>query len=264
MLSIIKSAKVKSASGDVNTFLKRVLIEAVAENYKQMLYEHLANAEGPSPLDPPIRANERIMSGLFGNAISVVADRSRPEARIDRDETQADPEIESPKSKAGRVDYLAWYGKRTFAIELKMSYMDCTSSELRMKVKKPWTTLVKQTRDAQNCLIKRNEDDSARYPDPISVGLMVVVGKHALSKNNKQATLDLKLEDHLKEFKSSLLNLTVINDQNEDTSTDTAPQFVATYIFPEDFRSQARRKKGVATNAEVYIPFLAFVARIEL
>jgi hypothetical protein len=264
MLSLIKTAKVKSASGDVNTFLKRILIEVVAENYKQMLYENLANTEGLSPLDPPIRANERIMSGLFGNAISVVADRSRPEARIDRDETQANPEIESPKSKAGRVDYLAWYGKRTFAIELKMSYMDCTSSALRKKVKKPWTTLVKQTLDAQNCLLKRNEDDPARYPDPISIGLMVVVGKHALSKNITQADLDQKLDDHLQEFKSSLLNLSVIDGQDEEIDPDTAPEFVATYIFPEDFRSQARRKKGVATNAEVYIPFIAFVACIKV
>lgn len=265
MLSIIKAAKVKSASEDVNTFLKRVLIEVAAENYKQMLYEHIANSDGLSPLDPPIRANERIMSGLFGNAISVVADRSRPEARIDRDETLDNPEINTPKSKAGRVDYLAWYGKRTFAIELKMSYMDCTSSELRKKVKKPWTTLVKQTHDAQKCLISRNKDDATRYPSPISIGLMVVVGKHAFSKNKKQVNLDSELRKHLSEFQTSLRSLTVIDERSEEENSNTSPQFVSTYIFPEEFRSQARRKNGKPVDTEkVYIPFLAFVACIEV
>lgn len=264
MLSIIKSVKKSSATTDVNTFLKRVFIEVVAENYKQMLYENLANQDGLSPLDPPIRANERIMSGLFGNAISVVADRSRPEARIDRDDSRANPEETSDRTKAGRVDYLAWYGNRTFAIELKMSYMDCTSSALRVKVKKPWSTLVKQTRDAQICLKRRQEEDSSRYPNPVSVGLMVVVGKHAINKKNRD--LDGELSTHLNEFQSSLLGL-VANDgaaeKADPESANTSPKFVATYVFPKEFREQARRRKGVATEEKIYIPFLAFVACVE-
>jgi hypothetical protein len=231
-----------SEFGDTNIFLKRMLIEVVTENYKQMLYESLASKKD-ARLDPPIRANERIMSGLFGTAIATIADRSRPEVRIDRDSLEENPELEEPKTSAGRVDYLAWYGNRTFAIELKMAYMNCTSTEVGKTVEKKWGTVVNQAVDAQNWLRSRQKEAPSRYPNPISLALMVVVGRRAVTDKNEKWNADIS------KFETALGSL------------EKPPQFIATYEFPQEFREQARRKKGAPTSDSVYVPFIAFIAR---
>lgn len=250
------SATSDSAAGDANIFLQNVLVEVIAENYKQMLYEwiFLEHHKNGRLLDPPIRANERVMSGLFGNAISAIAERSRPEVRIDKFDLQTqdiqDQEAESnnlAQSKVGRIDYLAWYSSRTFGIELKMVGMNCESCEVSQRVENKWKTVVTQAKDAQNWLRERQRDDKIRYPNPISIGLMVVVGRRAINSQTDQ--LDKKKNEKRQEFLDSLKTLR------------PRPQFIASYNFPEEFSKPARIVHGAPGSNEIFIPFIAFIAR---
>lgn len=239
-----------SNSGDTNIFLRNILIEVVAENYKQMLHERIFLGDD-RPLDPPIRANERVMSGLFGNAITAISERSRTEVRIDREsyiQEQEDAEDEKSNfSGPGRIDYLAWYAQRTFAIELKMTNMDCESCNIAGRIQSRWRTVVEQAGEAQSWLRRSQKLDKERYPNPISLALMVVVGRRAVSK--KTDVLDQNVASQKTTFLDALQKL------------KPRPQFVASYEFPKELRRQAVRKKGAPNDGAVYIPFIAFIAR---
>jgi hypothetical protein len=263
MLEIHKPFKGKtttdSPSGNTNIFLRNILVEAVAENYKQMLHEwlFLSDHKDERLLDPPIRANERVMSGLFGSAITAIAERSRPEVRIDRGDIQAQDQADSanededtePKkaSKVGRIDYLAWYAQRTFAIELKMGSMNCDSCAINDNVKNKWGNCVDQAANAQAWLRLRQKEDRQRYPNPISLALMVVVGRRSLAGNSD---IEGKIVEKRDSFTNALLQ-----------DLKPHPQFGASYTFPEDFRRLSKRRHGAPSNGQVYVPFIAFIAR---
>lgn len=268
MLKIIqefeKSTVTDGAVGNINIFLKRILIEAVSENYKQMLYESLVLATDKKSMidikvDPPLRANERVMTGLFNNAISSIADRSRPEVLIDRlrpaqlNDLSADPLIEEEEDEDtesnrnaalknnGHVDFLAWYDKRSIAIELKKASMDCISLEKSDTLKKRWEKVVLQTKQAQIWLRMKNKENKDLYPNPISVGLMAVVGRCANSRKRDENT-------HSSEaFARSLEKL------------PNKPGFIATYDFPSDFQIQ-RKMNGRPGDQDIFTPYVAFVA----
>lgn len=252
-----------TSAGDANVFLRNILVEVVTENYKQMLYEWIF-LNGPENvnlnqlhLDPPIRANERVMAGLFGSAITKISERSRPEVRIDRkdgdiraqDEEDSEVDGEALKSSniAGRIDYLAWYAKRTFAIELKMVSMNCDTCNLIDRVEKRWQTVIRQTGEAQSWLRICQKKDNLRYPNPVSLGVMVVVGHRAI--NGRHEKLEENIESQREKFVESLKALT------------SKPQFIASYEFPKEFRVQARRKHGAPNNEKRYVPFVAFIAK---
>ncbi len=240
-----------SESGDANIFLRNILIEVVTENYKQMLYERIFLGDA-RPLDPPIRANERVMSGLFGNAITAISERSRTEVRIDREsyiqeQEDVDEDEKTILSGPGRIDFLAWYSRRTFAIELKMANMDCESCNVAGRIQSRWKTVVDQAAEAQGWLRRSQKIDKERYPNPISLALMVVVGRRAVSK--KTDDLDENVEKQLTLFLNALETLR------------PRPQYLASYEFPKELRKQAIRKKGAPNDGEVYIPFIAFIAR---
>lgn len=205
MLTIIKpfsGATVNDpSSGDSNRFLENILVEVTAENYKQMMHESIfLNKAGPADLagliDPPLRGNERILSGLFGNAISMIAERARPEVRIDRgeigkgsyedlkndNEDDLEDESDGERKRVGRIDYLAWYARRTFAIELKAAFMNCESNALNVRIQKRWGKVVEQSAIAQTWLRKCNKEDSIRYPNPVSLSLMAVIAKRAVTE----------------------------------------------------------------------------------
>lgn len=263
MLLIHQDFKKTSATdgniGNINIFLKRILIEVVVENYKQMLNEKLViyddEHNGDVKIDSPIRANENVVFGLFSNALAKVADRSRPEVLIKRPDSLnktadlnerpnhlddlEDAYISATKHN-GYVDFLAWYDQRSIAIELKKATMDCVSLDVTKTLKTRWDTVVQQTKEAQNWLREKFSENKKIYPKPISVGLMVVVGRCAASRKDECAELE--------EFVGSLKQ----NLQNK-------PGFIATYELPRDFQLQ-RKFNSTSIEDNVHIPYVAFIA----
>jgi hypothetical protein len=268
LLQIIKNFKGQSANnsdvGDLNRFLRDVLVEVAGENYRQTMYEMMevtswGDQEGRFDLDPPLRANERVMSGLFATAISRVASRSRSEVRIDRPER--DQSIDAMENEDegdalsgtnhGRVDFLAWYGNRVIGIELKMAGMNCESPVLTEQVKRRWNKAVDQARTAQDYLRARQKDDATRYAAPISLALMVIVGRRSTGRSN---------------FPTLNNELVSMQNASADALTGLAPkpEFQALYTFPEEFRGVVPRRKGVAAPMEgkaIYTPFVSFIAK---
>ncbi len=268
MLRVIKPFSGKTASnsdvGDLNDFLRDVLVEVAGENYRQTMYEAMALASPDGrriqyDLDPPLRANERIMSGLFATAISRVALRSRTEARIDRPERDTNLDAlehdlqgnGTLMTRGGRVDYLAWYGSRVIGVELKMASMNCETPKVTRSIEKRWDTAVDQARTVQTCLRARQKEDGHRYPNPISVALMVIVGRRSINmKDFDVVNRDIGgMEDTTLEMLASLT---------------PRPAFVATYTFPEEFRALAPRRKGKEAPKQgraIYTPFISFIAK---
>lgn len=258
-------------AGDSNQFLQSVLVEVAAENYRQLMYESIfltksGNSGEIRLLDPPLRANERILSGLFSNAIAKTAARSRPEARVDRDEIEetndnlegesSDGNTDEPASRPGRVDFLAWYSQRTFAIELKVGSMNCETFQPTGAVEKRWRKVWEQAQLAQNWLRKRSSEDPNRYPDPISISLMVVIARRAAS-SERVKDLDDEVDDDDWENCSGKRFIDALS------GLKPKPIFQALYTFPKEFRPLARRRRGqpVEGSKVMYTPFVAFLAR---
>lgn len=253
--------------GNTNNFLKNVLVEVAVENYRQLMYEMVMistqSRTEPFFFDPPLRANERILSGLVGNAIAKVASRSRCEARVDKEEIIANSEelddgeyidldeTQELQKTYGRVDYMAWYDNRTYAIELKMASMNCQTPSLTSTIKNRWKKVNQQAQTAQTHLRNLEKADKLRYPNPVSLALMVVVGRRKASEETINL-FDESVGDMEQEF-SSVLN-----------GLSPKPKFSASYIFPEEFRKFLVRKKGRASSSSdgvIYTPFIGFIAR---
>jgi len=273
MLRIVKQFGSKtptdSEAGDINQFLQNILVEVATENYRQLMYEKLFLSGTDSHLDPPLRSNERILSGVFAIALSKIAARSRTEVRIDRSEyadsqssLEKDKDEESsntPKKKSGQVDFLAWYGKRVIAIELKMAGMDCSKPELTNPVCHRWDVANKQAKEAQTYLRVRQKEDGGRYPSPVSLALMVIVGRCSVPSDKQLKTEESDSLEKRKKFETEESNFLVKLRELEPT-----PSFVALYTFPEEFRRLAHRKEGKPKDLpgkEMYTPFVGFVAR---
>jgi len=250
--------------GDANGFLQSMLVEVATENYRQLMFESLAlasssEAETRLNLDPPLRANERVISGLFANAIARVAPRSRPEARIDRSEWQAAADALSDDAlggdgvttKSGRVDYLAWYGQRIFAVELKAAAMNCENPRITKTLQNRWTKVVDQAGSAQTHMRQLQAIDPVRYPNPVSLALMVVIGRRTMSTAREEG-LDRDIDTMEQQFMESFKGL------------PRKPTFQAIYTFPQEFRQLAPRKEGRAVSSDdkvIYTPFVAFLAK---
>lgn len=254
---------VDARAGDVNEFMKSILVEVASENYRQTMYELISlvpdKYQGDRYLDPPLRANERVMSGLFATAISRVASRSRTEVRVDRELDVSSEIMEGAESdqddgdnsvvSVGRVDYLAWYNKRTVAVELKMAGFNCQDPLATENIVKKWEKVVKQAQTAQSSLKDLNSRDRVRYPEPISLSVMVLLGRRRI--NGKLSMGD----DGLEEMKNSALNMIY--------GLKKKPSFVASYVFPREFRQVAIREKGYAkeNSLGVYVPFVFFIGK---
>jgi len=262
MLIVHEKFKRKTATdrdfGDINDFLLNLLIEVVTENYRQTLHEHLwENEDGLRSqihLDPPLRANERVISGLFSQAISKASSRSRPEARINRTERGSEEDFDD-SSSAGRIDYLAWTNGRAVGVELKSGLMNYSSNAPTLMLQKRWENVWRQAQEAQNYLREISKEDGRAYPSPVTIALMVVLG----TKNIKRCDIskvadevDAKQEDFVEALKKM---------------SDPKPQFIATYTFPEEFRGVSRRKRGIAKfNDEecAYTPYVGFIGRVAI
>jgi len=250
-----------TAAGDLNAFLQEVLVEVATENYRQTMYEAMALSSGDNiqyDLDPPLRANERVMSGLFATAISRSALRSQTEVRIDRQEREVNADAfehlegnGAPTIKNGRVDYLAWYGSRVIGVELKMAGMNCETPKITQTITNRWASAVRQAKTVQTCLRARQKEDSYRYPNPISIALMILVGRRNVD---------------MFDFEENNLDIDFMRDAslNELSGLKPSPTFKAVYTFPEEFRALALRKRGKATPGHgraMFTPFVIFIAK---
>lgn len=252
MFKVVKGLRKRDPMGE---FMRSVLIEVATENYRQLMQESMTLAEG-EPLDPPLRANERIMSGLFANAISKVSARSRPEARVDRAaHGDDDPDAggdDATKSKAGRVDFLAWYGNKTIAVELKVAGINWSSPKVTALAKKRWSSVVTQANTAKKALNDRSKEEPGRYPKPESIGLLVLVARSA-----KQAE---KLS--VEEIEAAMKQ--VIAEIKKDESIN--PGIISTYTFPAEFRDFIKKRKGKENidkkiSSTPFVIFLAYLAK---
>ncbi|MGV8960120.1 MAG: hypothetical protein ACOH1V_07005 [Stenotrophomonas sp.] len=264
MLSVVQpfegATAINGNLGNINHFIENVLIEVVTENYRQLMSEALIRNEGLEDaiqLDPPLRANERILSGLFSNAISRVAPRSRPEARIDRieridsDDSEDGDEVTS-KDSAGRVDYLAWYGNRVVAVELKAGRVNVKKPVITARLQQRWDSVNNQAKTAQGALRARQKDDGHAYPSPISLALMVVVAQSKVSLDEA-----VERDGQLNDLRENMVKTI--------KSFEQSPQFIATYTFPLEFRRFSLRARGVAQRGQdkcAYIPFVSFLGRV--
>lgn len=243
--------------GNVNDFLLNLLIEVVTENYRQTLNEHIWENEDGSleafHLDPPLRANERIISGLFSQAISKASSRSRPEARINRKKAEIPTEEEFGSSNAaGRIDFLAWTNGRTIGIELKSGLMNFKSNIPTDSLLEKWKKVWQQAQDAQNYLRDQSKEDKVTYPSPITLALMVVVGVRNVIRED--------IDEIAKNFENDYIGFVNAIQQIGDPK----PQFIATYTFPEEFRGVSRRKRGASKYDKekcAYTPFVGFICR---
>lgn len=262
----------KKAPGNVSWFVKSVLIEVVAENYRHLMHESVGvevtkSDEHLHLFSPPLRSRERIISGIFATAISRVAPRSYPEYRVDRrleDEVGAgdeDADLDETetecRTKAGRVDYLSFFHDRVIACELKSGFANadkvdgkkgCITEQLRRR----WGKVVGQAASAHQHLTKFPDD----YPNPVSLALLTVGARRVRLKSPDGAAPVEK--DFARNFANSLsLHL---SDKKE-----SPPEFVAVYTFPEEFRRFVRLKRGqkqIDDKSEFFMPAIAFAVRV--
>jgi hypothetical protein len=213
MITSVTEVQLKRATdherGNVQQFLERLLVEVVSENYRFFLTEHLSyGLESSDPAEtlcwPPLLSNERQVSGLFAIGLSRVSPISRPEHPISRlDRTRADQEDSSHRK--GRIDFLAYFGNRDIALELKRCPIS-TLGDARSKagLTNLWNDVSKQSKDALVHMRKKDE----RYTSPVSVGLLVVrVGRKVTARRElERARADA--EATLPEVANSVARLT--------------------------------------------------------
>ncbi len=258
MLVIHRQIRGKNAgnatAGDSNSFLQRIIIEVVTDNYRQMLAEAVTDPMDGCGLrlDPTLRANERGISGMFASAIGRVSSRYRAEARVDRPGLLE--EVGDVDSSAGRVDYLAWYEHRIFGVELKAGSMSAENSEPTEGLQELWNKTVNQTQQVQNYLRSQSQEDKVHFPKPVSLALLVVIGRRKMAED-RVADLDAQIVTTRSNFINGLQKI----------GKSRRPQFTAVYTFPEQFRVFHPRRHGHADhdagNTVIYTPYVAFLAR---
>jgi len=177
---------------DVNIFLERVLVEVVAENYRYFLNERLlnSNADTIPKIDfwAPLLAKERQCSGLFAVALSHVCPVSRPEYAIKRPLRSVKKSADSAqKSNGGRVDFLARYGQRNIAFELKRSAVSSSKGVKNNRgLSSLWESVKRQSQEA--LVHMRAQEQSPLYSPPVSIGLLVIrIDRKVAGKKDPEA-----------------------------------------------------------------------------
>jgi len=267
-----KLTQKEKAIGNISSFMKSVLVEVVAENYRHLMHESATLPVEESCLhlfSPPLRSRERIISGIFATAISRVAPRSYPEYRVNRslldemgtdDDDSDSNDVESDadvRTKAGRVDYLSYFDNRVISCELKSGFANadkidggegCITELLRRR----WKKVVEQAASAQCHLRERG---ASEYRDPVSLALMTIGARRIRIKSTDgKAPVE---PDFPRKFASSIV-------QHLSLDKDSAPEFVAIYVFPEEFRRFVRIKRGqtqLHDKSEVFMPAIAFAVK---
>lgn len=179
MLKIVSTVSLKLATdaerGNVQVFLERLLVEVISENYRyfasEELYYQRHSYQQPSTYCwPPLLANERQVSGLFATGLSRVCPISRPEHSISRSAKRDSEDAASP-SKNGRIDFLAAYGARHIALELKRCPI-ATIGDAKAKsgLEQQWNAVSDQAKKALVHMRENGKD----YDLPVSIGLLVI------------------------------------------------------------------------------------------
>lgn len=173
------------AKGNVQTFLDRLLVEVVSDNYRYFLTECLAASKGgEETLEahcwPPLLSNERQVFGLFAIGLSRVSPISIPEHPISREHKSSDDTEPELKNKNGRIDFLAYHGTRHVALELKrypISIIGNVTSKAGLTDQ--WNSVKKQSKEA----LAHMRKIKVKYESPVSIGLLVIrVGRKVTSK----------------------------------------------------------------------------------
>ncbi|AXW61547.1 hypothetical protein CJO94_05840 [Ralstonia solanacearum] len=115
-----------------------------------------------------------------------------------------------------------------------------------------WVKAVEQAQTAQDCLRVRQREDKVRYPNPISLALMVVVGRRSMSAKNIAGVTDKELQ-RMRDAATQTLN-----------KLTPRPTFQAIYTFPSEFRALVSQRRGVEVRTSeqtIYTPFVAFIAK---
>lgn len=195
MLTVMKRVNLKLATdparGNVQTFLERLLVEVTAANYRYFLNELLVVGTG-APRDekpehmcwPPLLANERQVSGLFASALSTLCPISRPEHSISRTLRYREGD-DGEATRGGRIDFLATYGNRDIALELKrLPISSIGEAEEKQVLVDRWSEVSTQSKEALAHM--RAERDT--YLAPVSIGLLVVrVSRKVTSARSHEA-----------------------------------------------------------------------------
>jgi len=180
MLTVLTEGSLKGATnperGNVQSFLERLLVEVVSENYHYFLSEHLSyRDQGDQDAHkfcwPPLLANERQVSGLFAVGLSRACPISRPEHPISRSSLQRNGEDKQSSNKNGRIDFLTTFGTRQIALELKQCPI-ATVGEAKLKsgLESKWNTVSSQAKQA----LVHIREYSRWYASPVSIGLLVI------------------------------------------------------------------------------------------
>jgi len=189
MLITLTKVQLKRATdhkrGNVQSFLDRLLIEVVSENYRYFLAQYLAFGIRPedSPQTrcwPPLLSNERQVSGLFAIGLSRVSPISRPEHPVSRASKAMDDKEPDSVNRKGRVDFLAYYGNRDIALELKRFPISTLgNARWNAGLTSHWNTVSKQSKEA----LVHMRDQKDEYDSPVSIGLLVIrVGRKVTSR----------------------------------------------------------------------------------
>lgn len=212
MLTILTDVALKGATdpgrGNVQSFLERLLIEVVSENYRYFANEHLShrayvNENAHMHCWPPLLANERQVSGLFAVGLSRVCPVSIPEHGISRSFGKASSATQ--ESKSGRIDFLATFGSRHIALELKRCPI-ATIGDARSKagLKFQWNAVSSQAKQA----LVHMRRYSNSYSSPVSIGLLVVrISRKVTSRQDVESMRD-KAERSLPEIAQQVKKLT--------------------------------------------------------
>jgi hypothetical protein len=189
----------------------------------ELLLKSLAEVDDPQIYCwPPLLANERQVSGILSVAMSQVCPVSRPEYAITRSTLRIEGAEESAqKSRGGRVDFLASYGNRDIAFELKRAAISSIgSAEDKKGLLSQWETVRVQSKEA----LRHMRDKIPVYEHPISIGLLVIrVSRKVTSKREAEVVRQREAEG---------MPLIV------DTITKlTRADFVAHYVPPKEMQT---------------------------
>ena len=199
MLTVLSEVALKRATnpelGNVQLFLERLLVEVVSENYRYFLSEHMSyrhhvEQDANTHCWPPLLANERQVSGLFAVGLSRVCPVSRPEHPISRSPSSREGDNERSPSESGRIDFLATFGARHIALELKRCPIATIGNAgSRSGLSAQWNTVSSQAKQA--LVHMRTKWDF--YDSPVSVGLLVIrVSRKVTSKREVESARQIE------------------------------------------------------------------------
>lgn len=252
MLSMIDRVKMKratnAATGDVQVFLERLLIEVVAANYRHFLTEKIeilndGNSNADFSCWPPLFANERQVSGIFASALNTMCPSTIPEHKIQR-RLERNEDSDELTGTSGRVDFLSYFGRRSIGLELKGASISTTAGGDYVVLKNLWDKVVAQSKEAHTYM--RQKECRADYPDGTGVGLMVIRVTRQARKFTEMSTFQNELSRHAESISQTV----------EDVKKKLKPDFLAQYIPPNEM--QAILKK----NSYKIFPCILFAATV--